>query len=238
MNDLGRKKLKIWLQKSLGNHPENDNGLIAYVEAIVGDADGPDDDLREKWTEKLDDFLAESSADFANVLLKGVCNGGNFGTVWKGAGGGGGGGGGASAGSGVDRAEGGNDARTHDDMNDASGEAPASNLEHEDVEGDAQEDYQADSWVDDGRGWEEEEDEQHQEDDENDEDDGDDDDEDGGGRSRRSRRRAREEPEEEEATKPAAAAANSKGSGANKRARVQGGRGGDRGKNQNSGTVG
>lgn len=41
MNDLGRKKLKTWLQKSLGNHPENDNGLVAYVEAIVGDADGP-----------------------------------------------------------------------------------------------------------------------------------------------------------------------------------------------------
>lgn len=40
MNDLGKKKLKTWLQKSLGNHPENDNGLVAYVEAIVGDADG------------------------------------------------------------------------------------------------------------------------------------------------------------------------------------------------------
>lgn len=40
MNDLGRKKLRTWLQKSLADHPENDNGLVAYVEAIVGDAEG------------------------------------------------------------------------------------------------------------------------------------------------------------------------------------------------------
>lgn len=40
MDDLGRKNLKTWLQKSLANHPENDNGLVAYVEAIVGDAEG------------------------------------------------------------------------------------------------------------------------------------------------------------------------------------------------------
>lgn len=42
MDDLGRKNLRAWLQKSLANHPENDNGdgLVAYVEAIVGDAEG------------------------------------------------------------------------------------------------------------------------------------------------------------------------------------------------------
>lgn len=40
MDDLGRKNLRSWLQKSLANHPENDNGLVAYVEAIVGDAEG------------------------------------------------------------------------------------------------------------------------------------------------------------------------------------------------------
>lgn len=40
MNDLGKKKLRTWLQKSLADHPENDNGLVAYVEAIVGDAEG------------------------------------------------------------------------------------------------------------------------------------------------------------------------------------------------------
>lgn len=41
MNKNSRKKLKTWLRKSLANHPENDNGLVAYVEAIVGDAEGP-----------------------------------------------------------------------------------------------------------------------------------------------------------------------------------------------------
>lgn len=41
MNKISRKKLKTWLRKSLANHPENDNGLVAYVEAIVGDAEGP-----------------------------------------------------------------------------------------------------------------------------------------------------------------------------------------------------
>ena len=40
MDDRGRQNLRTWLQKSLANHPENDNGLVAYVEAIVGDADG------------------------------------------------------------------------------------------------------------------------------------------------------------------------------------------------------
>lgn len=40
MDDPGRKRLRSWLQKSLANHPENDNGLVAYVEAIVGDAEG------------------------------------------------------------------------------------------------------------------------------------------------------------------------------------------------------
>lgn len=40
MDDRGRKNLRTWLQKSLANHPENDNGLVAYVEAIVGDAEG------------------------------------------------------------------------------------------------------------------------------------------------------------------------------------------------------
>lgn len=40
MDDLGRKNLRAWLQKSLASHPENDNGLVAYVEAIVGDAEG------------------------------------------------------------------------------------------------------------------------------------------------------------------------------------------------------
>lgn len=40
MNKISRKKLKTWLRKSLANHPENDNGLVAYVEAIVGDAEG------------------------------------------------------------------------------------------------------------------------------------------------------------------------------------------------------
>lgn len=41
MNKISRKKLNTWLRKSLANHPENDNGLVAYVEAIVGDAEGP-----------------------------------------------------------------------------------------------------------------------------------------------------------------------------------------------------
>lgn len=42
MNKISTKKLKTWLRKSLANHPENDNGgLVAYVEAIVGDAEGP-----------------------------------------------------------------------------------------------------------------------------------------------------------------------------------------------------
>lgn len=40
MNDLSKEKLRAWLQKSLADHPENDNGLVAYVEAIVGDAEG------------------------------------------------------------------------------------------------------------------------------------------------------------------------------------------------------
>lgn len=40
MNEISQKKLKTWLRKSLANHPENDNGLVAYVEAIVGDAEG------------------------------------------------------------------------------------------------------------------------------------------------------------------------------------------------------
>lgn len=48
-----------------------------------------DDDLREKWTEKLDDFLAESSADFAKVLLNGIRSG-NFSKSWRGGGSGGG----------------------------------------------------------------------------------------------------------------------------------------------------
>lgn len=50
-----------------------------------------DDDLREKWTEKLDDFLAESSADFAEVLLNGIRSG-NFSKSWREGGGGSGGG--------------------------------------------------------------------------------------------------------------------------------------------------
>lgn len=40
MGDLDKKKLRAWLEKSLANHPENDNDLVAYVEAIVGDAEG------------------------------------------------------------------------------------------------------------------------------------------------------------------------------------------------------
>lgn len=41
MDGQGKRKLRTWLQKSLQNHPENENGLVAYVEAIVGDAEGP-----------------------------------------------------------------------------------------------------------------------------------------------------------------------------------------------------
>lgn len=40
INNMSKKKLHTWLQKSLANHPENENGLVAYVEAIVGDAEG------------------------------------------------------------------------------------------------------------------------------------------------------------------------------------------------------
>ena len=40
MDEVGRKKLRTWLQKSLANHSEGDNGLVDYVEAIVGDAEG------------------------------------------------------------------------------------------------------------------------------------------------------------------------------------------------------
>lgn len=38
MNDTTRRNLKNWLEKSLANHHED--GLVAYVEAIVGDAEG------------------------------------------------------------------------------------------------------------------------------------------------------------------------------------------------------
>lgn len=41
MDGQSKRKLRTWLQKSLQNHPENENGLVAYVEAIVGDAEGP-----------------------------------------------------------------------------------------------------------------------------------------------------------------------------------------------------
>lgn len=40
MNDAGRNKLRSWLQTSLANHPEGGNGLVDYVEAIVGDGEG------------------------------------------------------------------------------------------------------------------------------------------------------------------------------------------------------
>lgn len=40
MDDSGTRRLRNWLQKSLQNHPENENGLVAYVEAIVGNAQG------------------------------------------------------------------------------------------------------------------------------------------------------------------------------------------------------
>lgn len=38
LNDTTRKNLKTWLEKSLANHHED--GLVAYIEALVGDADG------------------------------------------------------------------------------------------------------------------------------------------------------------------------------------------------------
>lgn len=37
MSDSTRNNLKTWLEKSLANHHED--GLVAYVEAIVGDAE-------------------------------------------------------------------------------------------------------------------------------------------------------------------------------------------------------
>lgn len=40
MNDAGRKKLRSWLQTSLASHSEGGNGLVDYVEAIVGDGEG------------------------------------------------------------------------------------------------------------------------------------------------------------------------------------------------------
>ncbi|CAM9262653.1 unnamed protein product, partial [Choristocarpus tenellus] len=79
LQEDGRRYLRGWLQKNLAPHVGSDSSsLIDYIVAIVGNADEPDDDLRERWTEKLDDFLGDSSADFVEQLLNAVRSG-NYG---------------------------------------------------------------------------------------------------------------------------------------------------------------
>ena len=107
-----------------------------------------DEDLREKWTEKLDDFLAESSADFTDVLLKGVRTG-NFGKIWRGGGDAGGGGGGVGGG---------------DEPNNVEGETADAN--GWDGRGDAEEEehYQEEQQEEEEREYEEEDDDEDEDD--------------------------------------------------------------------------
>lgn len=178
-----------------------------------------DEDLREKWTDKLDDFLADSSSEFANRLLQGVRTG-SYGLIWRGGG----------------RAGGGNfsdndtaDAEQDDGDNLAANDNQVELQLQDDPQEDAFEETVDADDLDGGGGRAVSED-----------DDGDDEDEeDDEPRSRRGRRRRREE---EEPAQPEALAANAPGSGSgssdsgNKRARTQhgtdnrngrGGRGGN-----------
>ena len=141
-----------------------------------------DDDLREKWTEKLDDFLAESSADFTNVLLDGVRSG-NFGKIWRGGGG----------------------QKDEKDESFIPGEARAKDAGGEAASGVPGADGSTSGRFETPDDQEHEHDDSEDDDDDgNDEEDEDEDDEDeDGGRSRRNRRRQWEEPPPPETT-PAA----------------------------------
>ncbi|CAM9996301.1 unnamed protein product, partial [Discosporangium mesarthrocarpum] len=79
LEEGAKTQMRGWLERRLAEHLGTDNEvLVDYVVAIVGKAEGRDDDLRETWTEKLEDFLGDSSGDFVDQLLQAIRTG-NFG---------------------------------------------------------------------------------------------------------------------------------------------------------------